>query len=1007
MSTENFKKQKSLAPPILKRLIIPMSILVVFEILLLVGSIVIGGLTSSLDQNAKNILHEKVVNRENYLQNEMVENWSNINLTVETVTKKALALDKKGLIDLKKIDESSEQCAPLLDAISGDLISMMRTNRVTGAFVLFNKGDLSKEKPTKKPGLYFRDLDPESAASSNNGDLLLKCAPISLVKKLGIPTDSAWKPQFDFSEQGYKKASFFYKPYQNALTSPKDLTITDLGYWSTPFCPGDSGDSSQVVTYSVPLRLSDGTVYGILGIDITLDYLQKLLPYDELTKDKQGAYILALQKGNTLDFTNLLVNGPVYAQAVEGISNPKITGDGKGTLDYFLSTGQNGGDFYCTAEQIVLYNTNTAFSSDQWVLIGAVKSNALFAESHRVTTVLAIALALTLLLGIVGSVLISYRISKPVVRLSKDMKNADPKEPVVLAPTSIREIDQLSSSIENLSRNIIDVNNKFTQILEMASVKLAGFNINRTNNTIFLSNQFFDVFNKKGVDAASLTTEEFSAMMKEFDIYKSKDSTLSVTLYEIPNDNGISYVQLKYIHVDEHHIGLAEDITQTVLERRLIEHERDHDPLTGLINRRAFHRKMNQLFYRDTHLLKIAALVMMDLDNLKYTNDTYGHDCGDKYIKSAADCFVCATPPGTVISRISGDEFYLFFYGYNNRSEIYKVFASMKEYIDHTEFILPDSQKTRIRVTGGISWYPKDSSSYEELVRYSDFAMYKTKRSAKGQFSDFDIGDYNQEAYSLQSRIELKKLLDEQLVEYHFQPIVSVSTGQIFAYEALMRANMPTLRTPYDILTVAKEEGKLSQIEQLTAFKSFEAYTAYMRSGIIKKDCKLFFNSLPNQLLSSEDLKKIESMYGEYLQNVVFEITEEEHLIQTYQNEKMKFMNKWGCGLALDDYGSGYNSEKALLELCPDYVKVDMNIIRGIDQDVDKQEILCHIVTYGHERGMKIIAEGVESPEEALTVIRLGTDYLQGFYFAKPAVSPPEISPDVSKMLVAAYKERL
>ena len=102
MSTENFKKQKSLAPPILKRLIIPMSILVVFEILLLVGSIVIGGLTSSLDQNAKNILHEKVVNRENYLQNEMVENWSNINLTVETVTKKALALDKKGLIDLKK-----------------------------------------------------------------------------------------------------------------------------------------------------------------------------------------------------------------------------------------------------------------------------------------------------------------------------------------------------------------------------------------------------------------------------------------------------------------------------------------------------------------------------------------------------------------------------------------------------------------------------------------------------------------------------------------------------------------------------------------------------------------------------------------------------------------------------------------------------------------------------------------------------------------------------------------
>ena len=184
MVTKTFSKIRNTESPLVKRLIIPMGVLVILEILLLVGSIFAGGLTSSLDQNA----------------------------TVESVNAKAQALDKKGTIDLSKIDDSSEQSAPLLDAVADDLISMMRTNHVTGAFIILNTEDLSKASSGKKPGLYFRDLDPVSATSINNGDLLLKCAPISLVNKLAIPTDSDWKPQFDFTETSYHHAAFFYKP---------------------------------------------------------------------------------------------------------------------------------------------------------------------------------------------------------------------------------------------------------------------------------------------------------------------------------------------------------------------------------------------------------------------------------------------------------------------------------------------------------------------------------------------------------------------------------------------------------------------------------------------------------------------------------------------------------------------------------------------------------------------------------------------------------------------------
>ena len=125
-------------------------------------------------------------------------------------------------------------------------------------------------------------------------------------------------------------------------------------------------------------------------------------------------------------------------------------------------------------------------------------------------------------------------------------------------------------------------------------------------------------------------------------------------------------------------IGLAEDITNATVEMETIEHERDHDLLTGLINRRAFNRIMNHLFSQGKPVMKTAALIMMDLDDLKYINDTYGHDYGDQYIRCAADCFITFTPKSTVVARYSGDEFFLFFYGYDSKEEIRSKIADMR-----------------------------------------------------------------------------------------------------------------------------------------------------------------------------------------------------------------------------------------------------------------------------------------------------------------------------------------
>ncbi len=235
-------------------------------------------------------------------------------------------------------------------------------------------------------------------------------------------------------------------------------------------------------------------------------------------------------------------------------------------------------------------------------------------------------------------------------------------------------------------------------------------------------------------------------------------------------------------------------------------------------------------------------------------------------------------------------------------------------------------------------------------MRYADFAMYKVKHSVKGELSDFDLETYNNETYRLQNKAELNELIEKQAVQFHFQPIVDAKTGEIFAYEALMRAHMSTLKTPDEIFTLARLEFKLNQMETIAWFKSMEAFTALARENGITEEQKIFINSVPNHIVPEDKLKVFEEQYRHYLQRIVLEITEEEEQQEDICEKKKDLLKRWGAQVALDDYGSGYNSEKALLGLAPHFIKVDLSIIRNINTDRDKQKIVENIVSYAHER---------------------------------------------------------
>lgn len=612
----------------------------------------------------------------------------------------------------------------------------------------------------------------------------------------------------------------------------------------------------------------------------------------------------------------------------------------------------------------------------------------------------------TLLFGLLSSFIVSRRLAKPVARLSDEVEAAQQNQESIpnLSETGIRELDKFSTAITGLSREVLHTSTKFLRIMEMASVEIGGYELRFDTGSVFYTENFFSVLGIPLSAELPMNIEKFREILKEYtekNLYKTELGSTKLYCIRIP-EKGVRYVRMEVKNENWVQIGLVEDVTVSMRERLRIEHERDYDTLTGLYNRRAFKRKSEAIFGRRKKI-RHAAFIMMDLDNLKYTNDTFGHDWGDEYIRQAGMCLEEGTPKGTLCAHISGDEFNILFYGYESQNAIRKEISKLKREISSRIIRLPDGQEFHLSISGGIAWYPEDSNSLGVMRKHADFAMYQVKQTDKGRIAEFDQKAYEEKYRDSQIRKEFHRFVKEELVTYYFQPIISAKTGKIEAYEALMRANLPILKRPDVVMKIAREEGALREIERMTMFRATEAFADLREKKRIKGDALLFINSIASQHMAAKDEIEFNNRYAELQKQIVIEITEEESIDYHALETKKNALGFEGA-FALDDYGSGYSNEKSLLDLAPKYIKVDLSIIRDIDTDPDKQQIVENIVAYAHKRDMKIVAEGLETPEEIQKVLELEVDLLQGFYLARPEPVPGNINEDALKIIAAFYK---
>lgn len=989
----NKTEKKPRGRSILATLFRPLAVLLLALILLMGGVLFYGGIIGRLDQNALDILGERVKNRKSYLETEMVGKWSALDLTVSRINSEVEALRAAGQIDLNAVDTDKTTYMSILDGTSDDLISLMRSASVTGAYVVLSSGPIDPDTPRDKKGLYLRDLDPTASASLDNTDLLIKRGPFDLTEKLGITTDSDWRTQFAFSEAG-EYVSFFAGPYQAALDHP-DLSWSDLGCWSESYHLLD--DSRSGISYSVPLRLEDGTLYGVLGVELTLDYLSKQLPARELLEGTGGSYLLAVTEDGT-HFRPVLSNGLLYTLDNEVTLHAYQNSQTVYTLD-----GEQK-DRLGAVEYLSLYNTNTPFAGSRWALIGVADRNDLFRFSRSVQRTVVVLSVLLFGIGLAVVSMLSFAISRPIAAMSHELGQADRSRPIRLRRTYIQEIDHMAGEIEMLSEDVFSASMKFANILQMASIRIGGFEMNSKNHSLFITDGFFDICRLQDVEPHGLTDKDFCAAMERLRPFVERHSEIAPGEEEIglffPAEGNatLSYVRLRCIRQDGRIIGLAEDVTDATLERQKVERERDHDLLTGLLSRRAFQQRMEWLLEQDA--VGTGVLLMLDLDNLKHINDTYGHDYGDKYICALADVLQRTAPEGhSLLCRQSGDEMFAFYYGYDGEPPV----QSLLQVVRHTLLVqripLPNGGSFPVSASSGAAWYPRDSTDLSELIRYADFAMYEVKRSSKGGMRDFSLDAYHSASHLQKCKEEFSNLLAEERVVYHWQPIVSAKTGEAYAYEALMRTDLETLRDPQEVLDIAAREARLDDIERITLFHAMASFAEHCEAGRFPPDCRAFINSIPNQLLSYEDSIRFEQRFAGYLSRLVVEITENDRVRENILKEKREWNRRWNAAFALDDYGSGYNSELMLLSLAPEYVKIDMSITRDIDRDRDKQQLVRNMVVYAAERDIRVIAEGVETRSELEAVVHLGVDFVQGYYIARPARIPPAVPDEVRETI--------
>jgi len=411
-----------------------------------------------------------------------------------------------------------------------------------------------------------------------------------------------------------------------------------------------------------------------------------------------------------------------------------------------------------------------------------------------------------------------------------------------------------------------------------------------------------------------------------------------------------------------------------------------YDPLTGLPNRNLLADRIEQAVTRSLRNEKFVAIAFIDLDGFKAVNDKHGHNVGDEVLKQVSNQLMQVLREGDTLSRFGGDEFVAVIDDLSTPSESDLVVSRMLESVSAT--LVVQEKVLQISASIGITFYPPDSTSPDQLLRHADQAMYMAKQQGKNRSHTFDIEKdvavkhHNEELQRIAQALKNHEFL------LYYQPKVDLRTNEVVGVEALIRWNHPDrgMLAPAMFLPTVEHDVLDIEIGKWVIQTALQQSQNWLSSG---NNIPISVNISPLHLQHTEFVSELEETLDQYPNfkpgSLEFEILESSALKDIELVSKvMKDCNQLGVRFSIDDFGTGYSSLTYLKRLPAEHLKIDQSFVRDMLMDTDDKAIIQGIIELAKVFNLKVIAEGVETPQHGELLLSLGSYIAQGYGIAKP-----------------------
>jgi diguanylate cyclase (GGDEF)-like protein/PAS domain S-box-containing protein len=435
-----------------------------------------------------------------------------------------------------------------------------------------------------------------------------------------------------------------------------------------------------------------------------------------------------------------------------------------------------------------------------------------------------------------------------------------------------------------------------------------------------------------------------------------------------------------------HYVGVFSDITLVKESQEKLDHLAHHDALTQLPNRLLFHDRLHHALQRAARENEQLALLFIDLDRFKNVNDTLGHHIGDELLQQVATALQDKLREGDTLARLGGDEFIVLLENVDGQYGASLVAEKLVGMFEQPFMVA--GHELFVTCSVGISLYPTDAMDLNMLIRNADVAMYQAKARGRNGYRFYAPSMTGEGVERLRLETYLRRSLEKEEMFLNYQPQVEIDTGRLIGVEALVRWNHPDLGLvpPSRFISLAEDTGYINQLGKWVLIQACHQMVRWQEAGLHVP--KMAVNLSARQF----ERGSIATMVGDVLREtglephrLQLEVTES---VIMNTGDALVFINDLhsiGVGLAIDDFGTGYSSLAYLKQMPVQTLKIDRSFIKDISTDVNDEAIAIAIIQLGKSMNLSVIAEGVETGEQAAFLLRHGCNLAQGYFYSRPA----------------------